>query len=85
MVEISAVIEGEVRYFHLESEMSIKAFKKFVIGISSYLPTRTIINFNIYNFLIIIILTIIFMIIAYMIFNRGLRKYSSSNLMISRI
>ena len=29
MVEISALIEGEVRYFHLESEMAIKAFKKF--------------------------------------------------------
>lgn len=29
MVEISALIEGEVRYFHLESEMAIKTFKKF--------------------------------------------------------
>ena len=55
------------------------------VGISSYLPTHTIINFNIYNFLIIITLSIVFMALAYVIFNRGLKKYSSSNLMISRI
>ena len=55
------------------------------VGISTYLPVKTIIDFNIYNFLIVIILCIVIMTLAYMVFNRGLRKYSSSNLMISRI
>lgn len=55
------------------------------VGISTYLPLKTIIDFNIYNFFIIIVLCIVFVTLAYVIFNRGLRKYSSSNLMISRI
>lgn len=55
------------------------------VGISTYLPVKTIIDFNIYNFLIIIVTCIIFITIAYLVFNRGLKKYSSSNLMIARI
>ncbi len=55
------------------------------VGISTYLPVKTIIDFNIYNFLIIIVTCIIFITLAYIIFNRGLKKYSSSNLMIARI
>ena len=55
------------------------------VGISTYLPVHTIINFNIYDFLIIILVCLIIMILAYLIFNRGLKRYSSSNLMIARI
>ena len=55
------------------------------VGISTYLPVHTIIDFNIYSFLIVIVLAIVFVTIAYMVFNRGLKKYSSSNLMIARI
>ncbi len=55
------------------------------VGISVYLPVRTIIKFNVYNFFIIVVLCIVLMTIAYMVFNRGLKKYSSSNLMISRV
>lgn len=55
------------------------------VGISTYLPVKNVISFNIYNFLIVIIMCIVFITLAFMIFNRGLRRYSSSNLMISRI
>ena len=55
------------------------------VGISTYLPVKNVISFNIYNFLIVIVMCIVFITLAFMIFNRGLRRYSSSNLMISRI
>jgi ABC-2 type transport system permease protein len=55
------------------------------VGISTYLPVKTIIDFNIYNFFIVIVSTIVFVTTVFVVFNNGLRKYSSSNLMISRI
>lgn len=55
------------------------------VGIANYLPVDIILNFNIAKFLYIIIFTILITVLAFGIFNKGLKRYSSSNLMSSRI
>ena len=55
------------------------------VGLTAYLPVQIITEFNIYSYLIIITATIVIVALAYIVFNRGLKKYSSSNLMIARI
>lgn len=55
------------------------------VGIANYLSVDTILNFNIFNFIYIIVFTIVITILAFVIFNKGLKRYSSSNLMSSRI
>lgn len=55
------------------------------VGIANYLPLETILDFNIINFVYIILFTAIITLIAFKIFNKGLKRYSSSNLMTSRI
>lgn len=55
------------------------------VGIANYMPVDTIINFSFMNFVYIIAFTIAIVILAFYIFNTGLKRYSSSNLMSSRI
>ena len=55
------------------------------VGIANYLPASIIANFNIYTFLIVLFVTAIIVALAFIVFYLGLRKYSSSNLMIARI
>lgn len=55
------------------------------VGIANYMPVDTILNFNFWNCGYIIIFTIFITILAFYIFNKGLKRYSSSNLMSSRI
>lgn len=55
------------------------------VGIANYMPVDTIINFSFMNFVYIIAFTIVIVILAFYIFNLGLKRYSSSNLMSSRI
>lgn len=55
------------------------------VGIANYLPVDTILNFNMANFIYIIVFTVIITILAFVVFNKGLKRYSSSNLMSSRI
>ena len=55
------------------------------VGISTYLPVSIIREFNIFYFVIIIAVCVIMVSIAYLVFYSGLRRYSSSNLMIARI
>lgn len=55
------------------------------VGIANYMPIDTILNFNFVNFAYIIVFTIAITILAFYIFNKGLKRYSSSNLMSSRI
>lgn len=88
---ISDTANSLMVYFATYPDSIFKGITKVIlytvvpVGISTYLPVHTIIDFNIYNFLIVIVLAIVFVTIAYMVFNRGLKKYSSSNLMIARI
>jgi ABC-2 type transport system permease protein len=55
------------------------------VGIATYLPVNIIRSFNIYYFMIVIGVCLVMIAFAYLIFYKGLRRYSSSNLMISRI
>ena len=55
------------------------------VGFAIYMPVEILTKFNIYNFLILISITTILVIFSFIIFNKGLKKYSSSNLMSARI
>ena len=55
------------------------------VGIANYLPVRIIIDFNSFLIIVVLIFTIIIVLLAFIIFYRGLKRYSSSNLMIARI
>ncbi len=65
--------------------VKVLLFTILPVGLSNYLPIETIINFNILNLIIIIVFTIAISVLAFYIFNKGLKRYSSSNLMSSRI
>ena len=55
------------------------------VGMSTYLPIEVIRSFNLFHFLIVILVCSFLITLSYIIFNKGLRRYSSSNLKISRI
>ena len=55
------------------------------VGLSNYIPVELIMNFNIYLFIVIISVTILLIVLSFIIFNIGLKRYSSSNLMNARI
>ena len=54
------------------------------VGIVSYIPISILTVFNLKLTLIIILITVISVLLTFAIFNRGLKKYSSTNLMIAR-
>ncbi len=55
------------------------------VGIASYLPVDTILNFHLGSFIGIVIFSIVILVLAFYVFHKGLKRYSSSNLMSSRI
>ncbi len=55
------------------------------VGMTIYIPLKTIISFSLSKFLLIVFVTILFISLAFYIFDRGLKRYSSSNLMVARI
>lgn len=55
------------------------------VGIANYLPLEVMLNFSIGKFIFIIGFTIVSAILAFVVFNKGLKRYSSLNLMSSRI
>lgn len=55
------------------------------VGIISYMPVEVISNFNLFNFLIIIAYAVFMIFLAFYIFNKGLKRYSSSNLMVAKL
>ncbi len=55
------------------------------VGIISYMPIEVISNFNLFNFLIIIAYAVFMIFLAFYIFNKGLKRYSSSNLMVAKL
>lgn len=60
-------------------------FSFIPVGIVNYMPIWVMTNFDIKYFIIILIFTVISIILAFLIFYTGIKKYSSSNLMISKI
>lgn len=55
------------------------------VGLTNYLPLHIIIKFDLGSLLIVLGVTVISVILAFVIFNKGLKSYSSSNLMSSRV
>ena len=55
------------------------------VGIANYIPVSVMTEFNINLFLIVVLMTILFIIFSFIIFYKGLRRYSSSNLMVARM
>lgn len=55
------------------------------IGITTYVPVWILTKFNIFYFIVIIIFTICITILAFVLFYNGLKRYSSSNLMVAKI
>lgn len=64
--------------------LKILLYTVIPVGFAVYLPVKSIINFNLGYIFIVLLFTMIISVIAYKIFNRGLKKYSSSNLMSAR-
>ena len=88
---ISDTINSLVLHFATYPEGIFKGISKILlytiipVGITTYLPVRIITNFNVTHFIIILLVTIILVFLSFIIFNKGLKKYSSSNLMIAKI
>lgn len=55
------------------------------VGITTYIPVKIMSHFNILHFSIVLVVTIFLVGCSFIIFNKGLKKYSSSNLMIAKI
>lgn len=65
--------------------VKIMLYTLIPVGIVNYIPVIILTEFNIYLFLLVILITTILIIFAFIIFNKGLKRYSSSNLMSARI
>lgn len=55
------------------------------VGLTNYMPLHIIVEFNFVSLIIVLGVTIISVVLAFVLFNRGLKSYSSSNLMSSRV
>lgn len=55
------------------------------VGIASYIPVKVLIEFHPYLLMINIGVCLLLIVLAYIIFYKGLKRYSSSNLMSARI
>ena len=65
--------------------VKILLFTLIPVGIVNYIPVRVMVNFDLGSFLIVIMATIFIVILAFLVFYKGLKKYSSSNLMMAKI
>ena len=55
------------------------------VGLINYIPIKILTEFNLGLLLIVLLFTIFIISLAFFVFFKGLKRYSSSNLMISRI
>ena len=65
--------------------IKIMLFTIIPVGFAVYLPAKLILSFNITYLLLIFLATFIFVSLAFLIFYKGLKRYTSSNLMVARI
>ena len=54
------------------------------IGFINYLPVQIMTEFDLNNTLLVLLITLLFILLAFLIFYKGLKRYSSSNLMEAR-
>lgn len=55
------------------------------LGLTTYIPVQVVSNFKWYYLIYILIGTIVFVSLAFLVFYKGLKRYSSTNLMNARI
>ena len=65
--------------------VKILLFTIIPIGITTYIPVWVLTKFNLFYLLGVIVFTIFITIFAFVIFYKGLKRYSSSNLMVAKI
>ena len=65
--------------------VKVLLFTLIPVGIVNYIPVKILSEFNMCLFLLIILVTILSIVFSFIIFNNGLKKYSSSNLMVARM
>ena len=88
---IANTINGQMTNFATYPEGIFKGFVKLLfytflpLGVTAYIPVQLISNFNWLYILYIFLGTIAFITFAFIIFYRGLKRYSSTNLMNARI
>ena len=68
-----------------KKSVKIMFYTLIPIGIVNHIPIKVLTHFNLILFILVILITILFIIFEFLIFNKGLKKYSSSNLMSARI
>ena len=68
-----------------KKSVKIMFYTLIPIGIVNHIPIKVLTEFNFVLFILVIIITILFILFAFLIFNNGLKRYSSSNLMSARI
>ena len=80
-----------ITYFATYPDGIFKGIAKIIlftiipVGLANYMPVWIMIKFDFKLLAIVLLFTIVLTILTFIIFYRGLRRYSSSNLMISRI
>lgn len=78
-------------FFSTYPDSIFKGIVRFILyiivptGFIIFLPTKIILHFNLYYLLLVIGFTIFIIFLAFFVFYRGLKRYSSSNLMIARM
>jgi len=88
---ISNTINSLMTNFATYPEGIFKGFVKILfytilpLGVTTYVPVQLITNFNLINLLYIIAGTIVFTMLAFFVFYKGLKRYSSTNLMNARV
>jgi len=65
--------------------IKIMLFTLIPVGIATYIPIWVLIEFNVVLFMIVILVTLLFVVLSFIVFYKGLKRYSSSNLMVARI
>lgn len=88
---IASNLNNSALYFSTYPEGIFKGAARLIlytvipVGFINYLPLKIILRFNLASFLIIIAFTVFIITMAFIIFYKGLKRYSSSSLMIARI
>ncbi len=67
-----------------KESLQILFFTLLPVGVSNYLAVDLILQFNFGGFIYILTFTAFITVLAFFIFNKGLKRYSSSNLMSAR-
>lgn len=65
--------------------VKILLFTLIPVGLANYLPVKIITKFDLGLTIIVLLFTIFIVTLAFIIFNKGLKRYSSTNLMNARV